>query len=86
MAIDQAYAPKKIHLNQICYKHIKAKLYVLASVSYAKTDKPSTLALRYVKNAGWLAVWRDGTVLRGVPKRTRPQMRAAVKSLRAQCA
>jgi hypothetical protein len=86
VAIDRAYAPKKIHLNGICYKHIKTKLYVLASVDYVKTDKPSTLALRYVKGAGWLAAWRDGKVLPAVPKRIRSQTRAAVRSLRAQCA
>jgi len=86
VAIDQAYAPKKIHLNEICYKHIKTKLYVLASVDYVKTEKPSTLALRYVTGSGWLAVWRDGKGLPAVPKRIRSRMRAAVKNLRAQCA
>jgi hypothetical protein len=84
-AINQAYS-KKVHLNEICYKHIKTKLYVLAWVEYVKTEKPSTLALRYVEGAGWLAVWKDGNVLPAVPKRLRSQMRAGVKSLRAQCA
>ena len=41
VAIDQAYSPKKIHLDEICYKHIRGKLYVLASVDYVRTDKPS---------------------------------------------
>ena len=86
VAINQAYAPKKVHLNEICYKHIHSKLYVLASVGYAGTDRPSTLALQYVKGAGWLALWKDGKVLSRVPKRIRAQARANVKSLRAQCA
>jgi len=86
IAINQAYAPKKIHLKEICYKHIQAKLYVLAWVDYVKTEKPSTLALRYVKGAGWLAAWKDGKLLPAVPERSRSQTRAGVKSLRAQCA
>ena len=86
VAINRAYAPKKIHLNEICYKHIGGKLYVLASVDYVRTEKPSTLALRYVKGAGWLALWKDGKLLPAVPKRIRPQTRAGVKGLRAECA
>jgi len=86
VAINRAYSPKKIQLNEICYKHIRGKLYVLASVDYVRTEKPSTLALRYVKGAGWLALWKDGKLMPAVPKRIRPQARAGVKSLRAQCA
>jgi hypothetical protein len=86
VAITKAYAPRKIHINEFCHKVIRNKVYVLVSVDYIRTDKPSTIALQYVSRAGWFAMWRDGKVLRQVPKKQRGHVRALVKNLRAQCA
>jgi hypothetical protein len=85
VAITNAYAPKKVHINEFCHKVIRGKVYVLVSVNYTRTNKPSTLAVQYVSRAGWFALWRDGKILRQVPKKQRAHVRALVKNLRMQC-
>jgi hypothetical protein len=86
VAIAKAYAPRKVHTTEFCYKTIKGKVYVLVAVSYVRSGKASTLALQFVNAAGWFATWKDGKALPAVPKRQRAHVRAVVKNLRAQCA
>src|SRR5262245_17563254 len=86
VAITNAYAPRKVQINEFCHKVIRGKVYVLVSVDYARTNKPSSLALQYVSRAGWFAMWKDGKVLHKVPKKQRGHVRALVKNLRAHCA
>jgi hypothetical protein len=84
-AITKAYAPRKVHTTQFCYKHIDNRLYVLASVTYLSNDKPSSVAFQWIETNGWFAMWKAGKVLPGVPKQERAHVRALVKNLRAQC-
>jgi len=84
-AVKKVYAPRKFTINEFCYRTINGKRYVLVAVTFA-SGKAGTVALEWIHNKGYFAMWRDGALLHAVPKRDRARVRALVKRIRRECA
>jgi hypothetical protein len=85
-AVQKVYAPKKVHINEFCYKTFRGRLYALVAVTRLGSDTAATAAFQFRKAPGWAGMWRDGKVLRAIPKRERGHVRAVVKRLHKECA
>ena len=85
-AVQKVYAPKKVHIEEFCYKTFRGRLYTLVAVTRLGSGRAGTAAFQYRKTPGWSGMWRDGKVLRTIPKRQRGHVRAVVKRLHRECA
>jgi hypothetical protein len=85
-AVSKVYAPKKVHVNEFCYKTFHGHLYALVAVVYRRSGKASASAYRFINKSGWAGMWNDGKVLRVIPKHERGHVRAVVKRLHRECA
>jgi hypothetical protein len=85
-AVEKVYAPKKVHINEFCYKTFKGHLYGLVAVTYRRSGRASTAAFQFINPSGWAGMWKAGKVLRTIPKSRRAHVRAVVKRLHKECA
>ena len=84
-AVQKVYAPKKVHLDVVCFKGYRGHGYALVGVSIEPIANKSQSAYQYFKSRGWVGMWRNGKVMKRVAKSQRARVRAAVKYMKFAC-
>lgn len=82
-AVTKAYTPKKPHISGLCHERIGKSTYTRVDVTLGASDKPHLVAFQWV--GGWRPIWKDGALVKTVPKRQRPHFRWIMRELNRFC-
>jgi len=82
-AVTKMYAPKKPHINSLCHEKIGKSTYVRVDVTLGSSEKARKVAFQWVR--GWRPIWKDGALVRSVPKRERAHFRWIMRELNHFC-
>jgi len=82
-AVEQVYAPHKTHVDGLCHEKIGHSTYTRVDVTLRSSDRPSKVAFQW--RSGWRLIWKDGKLVRSVPKRQRPHFRWIMRELQHFC-
>lgn len=82
-AVNKAYAPKKPHVQGFCHEKIGKSTYTRVDLTLGASDKTRRVAFQWV--GGWRAIWKDGALVRTVPKKQRPHFRWIMRELNRFC-
>ena len=82
-AVSKAYAPKKIHIAGLCHEKIGKSTYTRVELTLGASDKTRRVAFQWV--GGWRPIWKDGALVKTVPKRQRAHFRWIMRELNRFC-
>lgn len=82
-AVTKAYAPKKTHIEGLCHEKIGKSTYTRVDVTLAGSERTRLVAFQWV--GGWRPIWKDGAIVRTVPKRQRAHFRWMMRELNRFC-
>ena len=80
---SKAYAPKKIHIAGLCHEKIGKSTYTRVELTLGASDKTRRVAFQWV--GGWRPIWKDGALVKTVPKRQRAHFRWIMRELNRFC-
>ncbi len=83
-AVVKAYAPRATHIDGFCHEKIGRYVYVRVDVTLVKTGAARRAAFQAARD-GWRVMWRDGSIVRTVPKRQRAHFRWIIRELNRFC-
>jgi len=83
-AVQKAYRMRSVHIASLCHESIGGRSYNLVDVKLVKSERSRQAAFAY-RRTGWRGIWKDGKIMRAVPKSQYGKVRAAVKELRRFC-
>jgi len=84
-AVQKAYATPHVHIDSLCHEPIGGRSYNLVELTLVKSGRSRIAAFAYRPRTGWFGVWKDGKIMRTVPKGQRGRIHYVVKELRRFC-
>ena len=82
-AVTKAYAPKKPHIEALCHEKIGKSTYTRVDLTLGASDKTRQVAFQWTN--GWRPLWKDGALVRTIPKHQRAHFRWIMRELNRFC-
>ena len=84
-AVQKAYVTRHVHIDSLCHEPIGGRSYNLVQLTIVKNGGHRIAAFAYRPRAGWFGIWKDGKIMRTVPKGQRGRVHYVVNELRRFC-
>jgi hypothetical protein len=82
-AVTKVYGPRKLHVDSLCHEKIGKSTYVRVDITLVASGKARSIVFQWVR--GWRPIWKDGAILKSVPKRERAHFRWIMRELNRFC-
>ena len=82
-AVTKVYGPGKLHIDSLCHEKIGKSTYTRVDLTLAGSGRARSVAFQWV--GGWRPIWKDGAIVRTVPKRQRAHFRWIMRELNRFC-